>query len=346
MDKSDDWIFTPQLAKTKKQHYVPRFYLEGFTDGTQVALFNRDTGKAKRQTPEHTAYVPNLYTFEDNEGRRRYDFEVLFNRYETKAAPIILKLAAQGRINRAEREDLAAFITFAALRTPTAIEEARAVYRALYKANTRQRLSDNTQVLTYLRNHNCDGMDEATMQAEAARIGQMLRDGNYDVEVSREFALGKSLRNFKTVATALLNRDWVVVTAPEDSPGFLTTDHPVVLTTRSSALRTAPLGYASPHAQVLFPLTHRAALIMSGDQARMGKADISAEKLLRFNQTMAVNCQRYLFGRDPDHLQSVANEVSITGKPWQSKYTVSTQPSADARSSDVFVLRTGDTLPP
>lgn len=346
MEKSDDWMFTPQLAKTKKQHYVPRFYLDGFADGTQVALFNRDTGKAKRQTPDRTAYVPNLYTFEDNEGRRRYDFEVMFNKYETRAAPIILKLAAQGRINSAEREDLAAFITFAALRTPTAIEEARAVYGALYKADAKQRLSDYTQVLTYLRSHNSDGMDETTMQAEATRISKILRDGHYDVEVSREFALGKSLRNFETVATALLNRDWVVVTAPEHSPGFLTTDHPVVLTTLSSALRAAPLGYASPHAQVLFPLTHKAALIMSGDQARIGRASLSPEKLSRFNQTMAVNCQRYLFGRDPDHLQRVADEVSITGKPWKSKYTVGVKPSADERSTDLFVLRTGDTLPP
>lgn len=342
MDDSDDTLFTPHLDGAKKQHYVPRFYLTGFTEKSLVARLDRRSGKVTSPTPEGTGYILNFYTFKDRQDRRRYDIEAMFGRYEAKAAPIILKMAAGARISLAEREDMAAFVAFAALRTPSAIDEAKAAHVGSVKAQVKTHLSDEWRAFQWLRKMHGGTVDENKLRQDAAGVSEMVCNDLYDMEVDHFFALGKSLRNFEAVATALYKRDWVVLHAPLGSQGFLTSDHPVVLTTRSSALRTAPLGYGSAHAQVLFPLTNSAALVMSGNQMHFGRAEIKPKALSRFNRTVAAYCQRYLYGKNANHLKAVADEIGLIQRPWTPSYAVHSRRSADGTLTGVFVLRTGE----
>lgn len=337
-------ISRPHLTGAKKQHYVPRFYLAGFAEDNLLSRLDRRSGKITSRTPDHTARIPNLYTFEDHKERRRYDMEVLLAHFEDKAAPIILKMAARERITVDEREQLTAFIAFSALRTPAAIEEAKVVHAGFVKARARLLLSDERKVLHLLHELNGPGADAAKLQKEAASVAQMVRDGAYTVEVDGGVALGKSLRNFDAIAKSIFSRDWMVFHATEGSEGFLTTDQPVVLATTSSADRRAPLGYGSAHAQVLFPLTHSCALVISGNQGCAGHADITPEWLSRFNSTMAAHCYRYLFGRSRQHLQAVAERIQLARKPWKPSHSVGIGRQPGSRSLDVFVLRTGESL--
>ncbi|WP_294767731.1 DUF4238 domain-containing protein [uncultured Rhodoferax sp.] len=332
----------PHLSGAKEQHYVPRFYLAGFAENNSLSCLDRRSGKLASRTPEHTARIPNLYTFQDNQDRRRYDIEAMFGHYENIAGHIILKLAARQSIDLNEREQMTAFIAFAALRTPAAIEEAKVVHAGFTRARAQTELSDEERALSWLRKMHGPDADETSLREEAASVSEMVRDGSYTLEVDNEFAVGKSLRNFEAVATSIFARDWMVLYAPEASEGFLTTDHPVVLTTRSSALRREPLGYGSPHAQVLFPLAHNCALVISGDLGRFGRTDIKLEDLSRFNRTMATYCHRYLFGRSGSHLQSIADSIQLTQKRWKSNYSVGMRQGDGRRYTDVFVMRNGE----
>lgn len=341
MGNFENLIAKSHLSGAKEQHYVPRFYLAGFARDNLLWRLDRRNGKLVSRTPEHTARIPNLYTFQDNQGRRRYDIEVLFNHYETIAAPLILKLAARQQISPIEREQMTAFIALAVLRTPAAIEEAKVVHAGFVKTRAQIELSDETKTLNWLRKMRGPGADEAGIREEAASVTQMVRDDSYTLEVDNEFAVGKSLRNFEAVANSIVERDWMVLYAPENSEGFLTTDHPVVLTSVSSELLRQPLGYGSLHAQVLFPLTHNCALVIAGDLGRFGRADIKLEALSQFNRTMASYCYRYLFGRSRTHLQSVADSIQLTERHWRSNYSVGIRKHKDGRHTDVFVVRNG-----
>ena len=122
MSSFEKLMSRPHLEGAKEQHYVPRFYLAGFAANNLLSRLDRRTGKLTSRTPEHTARIPNLYTFEDKQERRRYDIEVMFGHYESEATPIIRKMAARQRITYHDREVLTAFVALAALRTPAAIE--------------------------------------------------------------------------------------------------------------------------------------------------------------------------------------------------------------------------------
>ena len=341
MDAFEKLMSRPHLRGAKQQHYVPRFYLAGFAETNLVSCLDRRDGKLNSRTPERTACTPHLYTFEDKQARRRFDIEEMFGYHEGKAAPIIVKMAARERISLDERENLATFIALAALRTPAAIEEAKAVHAGFVKARTRLMLSNGRGATHWIRSMRGPGIDEIRLQKDVASIAQMIRDDSYTVEVDKGFALCKSLRNFSAVASSIFDRDWMVLYAPEGSDGFLTTDHPVVLTTTSSAMQRAPLGYGSAHAQVLFPLAHNCALVIAGDQGRTGRSDIEPDALLRFNRTMAAYCRRYLFGRSQAHLQQVANDIRLMEKPWKPNYSVGSIQSPDGHYSEIFVVRNG-----
>jgi hypothetical protein len=207
MDNFEQLMSKPHLVGAKEQHYVPRFYLAGFAKDNLLSRLDRRNGKITSRTPEHTARIPNLYTFEDHQERRRYDIEVMFSHYEDKAAPIILKMAARERIDVDEREQLTAFIALAALRTPAAIEEAKVVHAGFVKAHARLHLSDERRALHWLHEMNGAGADENRLQEEAASVAQMVRDDSYTVEVDDVFALGKSLRNFGAIANSIFGRD-------------------------------------------------------------------------------------------------------------------------------------------
>ena len=58
---------TPQLTGPKRQHFVPRFYLEQFVSGEALAVFDRTTGSIRWQVPDDTAVIGHLYTFEDHQ---------------------------------------------------------------------------------------------------------------------------------------------------------------------------------------------------------------------------------------------------------------------------------------
>src|SRR2546423_12733762 len=65
----------PMLTGPKRQHFLPRFYLDGFTRDGLVAVFDREKNEIRLQQPVNTAVIGHFYTMEDEEGRRRFELE-------------------------------------------------------------------------------------------------------------------------------------------------------------------------------------------------------------------------------------------------------------------------------
>jgi len=111
----------PALTGAKRQHYLPQFYLEGFTRDGFVAVFDREKNSVRRQQPANTGVIGQFYTMVDSEGRKRYEIEELLCEYEGKAKQVIAKLIdGVAELDADDRSDLAIFVSLAANRTPDA----------------------------------------------------------------------------------------------------------------------------------------------------------------------------------------------------------------------------------
>src|SRR5688572_30441377 len=110
---SPPFALEPQFTGPKQQHYLPECYLKGFETNGGVAVFDRRTGDIRRQPTHGTGKVGHLYTFEDAEGRRRYDLEHMFAEIESGFAAAVTKLDAGTKLSGTDIEYLLIFIAFA-----------------------------------------------------------------------------------------------------------------------------------------------------------------------------------------------------------------------------------------
>lgn len=342
MDKFEKLTSKQHLEGPKQQHYVPKFYLKGFTSNEVLCVFDRVKGEIRhRQSPQAVATVRHLYTFEDKQDRKRFDLEVLFGLVEDAAAPILNSLAQGARISQEERESFALFLGLAAVRTPAAIAEAKAAYAGMVKLQAGQMFIDENRVLELLKKMNGSTVDETLLRDQAREVAEMARSDSYDIEVDQQFALYRSLNVWHIVAEELFKRDWMILHVPSDEHSFLTSDSPIVVQSISSSLRHEPIGYGSRHAQILFPLTSKCALVASGSLERTGRSVITIESLQRFNRTIAQDCHRYVMGSDADLVQRITAELGLSKTKWEPKSSVEVgyRTEADGKLSVVGLLK-------
>lgn len=67
----------PLLCGPVQQHYVSKFYLNGFAENRRVAVYDRTTGVVNSLTPRNAAVLKHLYTFMDESDRQRFELEAL-----------------------------------------------------------------------------------------------------------------------------------------------------------------------------------------------------------------------------------------------------------------------------
>jgi hypothetical protein len=112
----------PLLTGPKRQHFLPRFYLENFSANGLIAV---------------------------------YDREQCLSEYEGKAKPVIDKLAAREAINGDERTDLAIFIALAAMRTPDVVDSLQAFNADMVTDIMMGTFHDMDEVVARLRDGQC-----------------------------------------------------------------------------------------------------------------------------------------------------------------------------------------------
>lgn len=110
--------------RTKKQHFVPRFYLANFCDEDGY-LWTHDSrrGEARRTTPENTGFETNIYSPEMAGGERFDEIEKSLSRIEDAAAPLIKRLLKFERLDESEKSDMALFIGAMFVRSPAQIRQ-------------------------------------------------------------------------------------------------------------------------------------------------------------------------------------------------------------------------------
>src|SRR5262249_27701740 len=84
---------TPNVAAGEDQHYIPRFYLKGFTGKEGKLWVCEKFCPIRESKPKHEAHRPDYYTHAEH-GQRDEIAENALEAIESRAAPVIRKLAS------------------------------------------------------------------------------------------------------------------------------------------------------------------------------------------------------------------------------------------------------------
>ncbi len=172
----------PLLNGPKRQHFLPRFYLDGFGREGMLAVYDRTLNEMRVQKPEGTGVIGHFYTLEDNHGRKRFELEQALSEVEDKAAPIIKKLANKEELTADERSDMAIFVALGMCRTPDLIDSIKQMNGHMVKHMTRLMFCSAERAKEILRNGPDAPATEEELEKQAQELVDFVESDQYEVE--------------------------------------------------------------------------------------------------------------------------------------------------------------------
>jgi hypothetical protein len=286
------------VAAKRLHHYLPRFYLSGFTDpgtphGHAPYVWVRDvaTGGITKRAPKNVAAESGYYAVGPGMGPDALSLENELAAMESRAARALRGyLAAPPGARGAVPSDLATFIAWLGAKVPW-LRRAAGERWARYlsdAAHGREEVPDDPGFRVSLVNARTGARRREPMEHALALIrseGWVARaDHALCIEVMRLQAW-----YFRTQLLPALH--WALLTAP---PGrcFVTSDRPLVWVIPYEGYADSPAALRQPSVEASVPLDATHALIGSGTQLPAGvgvRSDDVKERTARFAERMVIS---------------------------------------------------------
>jgi hypothetical protein len=283
-----------QAGKAADHHYVPKFYLKGFTDKQgSLWVYEKGTNAPRESTPKKEGHRENYYTFTDR-GFPDDSTEKMLSKVESMVAPVMKKLANPlFKMSEVQRSELYSFVALTFVRVPA--------YREFIDTQAAKMAQRFVQ--------SC-AMDRekfyAVVQAYEAETGQPLGDQ----EKLREFAASNNysmtqrsagynlLLTFQSciAVSEVLESEYRhdIYYAPADS-FFMTCDNPVTtIEPDTDGTAWVGMGVGRPRTEILFPLNKRACMILRRS-GRETQIRASSHRTRQINEMMMGVAQRCVY---------------------------------------------------
>ncbi len=247
--------FSPSEAQTsrgeipQRQHYIPRFWLQGFADpptkaGKVSAVDLTGETRTSRVSTRRAATESRFYTLTGPDERPSPGLEDLLGHIENRAAPAFKRIASGSLgLSPVERLSVAFLLAAQIVRTPTHI-----------RVNIQQAVNDIGRQIILQGQH----------------LGVLpAMDGDFTVTSSDEYAVGAAFAGdaLDSVALILFCRRWSLLNASVDSGGFVLPEHPVVMWSGADRDFYGHRGALNAH-RILVPVSRQFLLVMHWTQCQ------------------------------------------------------------------------------
>ena len=288
------------MAKVKKRnHYLPRSYLQGFCDPEGLLwTFDRASKEFRRLPPDSVAVEKEFYIIRDSSGKKSNGVEDWLAACENAAIPIVRALDDKDRrLSEEERRILAVFIASLRLRTTVFNAEMEEVIAHYSSAVASSLLKDErTARETFSR---LPGNGAAMPAERLESLVSMWKAGQYTLKVNREYIIHLMIQRTDSFADELFAMTWGVLRSHPQA-AFITSDLPwSILTVDPDA--STDFGFRDiflPHVRTVVPLTSTTAVMLENGAAPA--APVRYGHVMRgfnrtVNRTVADNAHRFVF---------------------------------------------------
>jgi hypothetical protein len=277
------------------QHYIPKFYLKGFTDKDKNLWVYEKHKPLRQSTPKNEAHRPDYYTLNENDADKDV-VERELSRIESLAAPIVRKLVTPQYVLTPENAgNLLLFAAFMFARVPA------------WRENL-----DKVAAQTMKRLHVSFARDKEAFHRICAKVASekgsefsdfeglrelVLRDDYELVQMSSSFNLGAMITSATGVAKLIAQFGYRALYAPVGK-SFFTSDAPVfTIGPDNSGIPCLGMGFDRPHVSVIFPLNKRACLCLKrGIEPRAELAN--AHQVDEINRLTMMTATNFLYSSE------------------------------------------------
>ena len=290
-----------------KHHYLPQFYLQGFTDPDSppshrpyVWVHRAEDRTWKRRAPINVAKETDYYVFTDETGNESQEIETTFSKIESVVAPLIRgKIQQRQPLSAEERLEFAGFVAFMSARVPGQIEHV-----GDFMAEIARRVAE-----LYFQAWKADPRRfEAFRQQHREETGKELPDvdpNKLDTEgikivTKRPAALAMTLSTVTLAAKIIADMGWTFwLSSPTDF--FITSDYPFCLHNPQIPLDSiyGP-GLGQKNVEVTIPVARDMAFMAGWLSTGIEWRQASRKIVEQINYRSAMRASRFLIASKPD----------------------------------------------
>jgi len=274
-----------------KHHYLPQFYLQGFTDPDTppdhepcawVYRFDSETWDCR--APKNIAAESNLYAIEDASGEQGQEVEMMLAKVESIAAEILRHILGQHPLSIQQRAEFATFIHIMHARVPGQLghvgEFIAEVMRKTLTIYHRSFTAEPEKFEAFKKRIK----EEAGIDLDDIRPEDLYPD-HFEISTHPVSSLGMALSATDVVTEILRSMGWVFWVSTGENY-FITSDYPYCLIdpSVSGEMFYSP-GLAAQNIEVTLPLARNMGLLIGhktkGTRWKLAEAEVVAAFNLR-----------------------------------------------------------------
>lgn len=293
------------MSEPKLHHYVPQFYLEGFSNARwQVAVHDLDKSQFRYQSVRKTARVRDYYTITDEKGTKDRGLEKLLSILEGHTKPIIKKVEESDQLTDEERFTLAMFASFQLGRVPKFEQWTNGFAKDVIQRLAQLTFSDKERTKKALAS-----VGKPCTDAKAEEMMEFMKSGEYTLEIAREHSLTQMLNAATKLPPLFVQMNWLFARRTA-RPYFVTSDNPFYIVPSPTAPPLIASGMLTPGTMKVIPLSKRVALMMLDHGGETKGNDVTEDFAMSLNLVCAARTSQCVYADDMNSLREVISKAT------------------------------------
>ena len=290
-------------GEARNHHWVPQCYLKGFAKGrskkSKLYVVDALTRKCFVTTPRNVAAERDFNRIEADDFPPNA-IENGLAAFEGQVDKALERICSQHEFSdNDDRAFVFNLMALLAVRNPRSREGSRQFQENIAKRLMDLTLATRERYESSLTSATNAGFVDPGHDVSYEQAREFLDRGEFKVEVPTTRHVVQEMRTLDTLLPLLFKRNWLLLKAPADSGGFVTTDHPVVLRWSDTRDRKAfyPPGFGLPNTEVIFPLSHDLAL-SGAFEGKEAVIEATMEIVAATNGIVIAHGHRQIYARD------------------------------------------------
>lgn len=285
------------MATARQHHYIPQFYLRGFTNSRSKSgkLVVLDAiRRAHYETAVKNVGVERDFNRVEVPGIAPDALETAYAGFEGETARSLQGIEANLKFEGDESIYALNLAALLAVRHPLMRKQWGDFRAEVARKMLSMVLAEKSRwEATVKRMREAgDPVDESLTYEELKRSWET--DG-YEISIDRGEHIRTETKVFDTVLRTMVDRKWVMIVADEETGPFVTSDRPVTLMWHKplempAIMRDSP-GYGMTNTEVIFPLSQRLALVGNFD-GNEGTVHGTRELVATVNSTVIAHARQ------------------------------------------------------
>jgi Protein of unknown function (DUF4238) len=288
-----------------RHHVLSRCYLKHFAVNRKkkkdyvLHVFDRKTRKQFQTSTENVAVIREFNRIE-LDGQPHDVFEKALSSFESELAPALQRIVDSRSLkNIDDRALLLNFIALLALRNPRLRESIRDFHERVAKVILDFTLATPERWARHVKGATEAGFMHPDADTDYAKAKEFQEKIEFRLELATNRHIQLEMDTFDKILPLFFQRRWWLMKAPQNSGGFVTSDHPVCLMWSDPKERRemrAP-GFGMRRTQVIFPISSRLA-VAGAFEIEEDETEIDDWNVAAINGTITAFADRQTYSRD------------------------------------------------